>query len=121
MVEDFHLKFGHPAPFAPPQFPTPEVEKLRVSLMAEELLEVTNAIVNRDMVGIADGLADLLYVLLGTAVAYGIDLEPIFQAVHNANMAKEGGGKRADGKVRKPRGWTPPDVEFLLSKQGYHK
>jgi predicted HAD superfamily Cof-like phosphohydrolase len=118
-VEDFHLKFGQSCPFAPPQFPTPEVAELRVRLMAEEMLELTNAIMTRDMVGIADGMADLLYVVLGTAVTYGIDLEPIFQAVHAANMAKEGGGKRADGKVRKPKGWTPPDVGFLLRKQGY--
>lgn len=38
---------------------------------------------------IADGLADLHYVgYCGTGVAFGIDMEPKFQKVHEKNMAK---------------------------------
>lgn len=42
-----------------------------------------------DLVQLADGLADLAYVgEFGTAVAAGIDLEPIQEEVHASNMTK---------------------------------
>lgn len=38
---------------------------------------------------VVDGLADLDYVgPCGTAVAFGVDLDPIFQEVHRSNMTK---------------------------------
>jgi predicted HAD superfamily Cof-like phosphohydrolase len=64
-----------------------------------------------------DGLCDLLYVTFGTAVAWGIDIDPFFAEVQRANMTKLGGGKRADGKVLKPAGWTPPDHAPILARQ----
>ena len=70
-----------------------------------------------DLVEIADGLADLIYVLIGTSIAYGIDLEPIWDEVHKTNMAKVGGGVRGDGKILKPEGWEPPEIERLLVAQ----
>jgi predicted HAD superfamily Cof-like phosphohydrolase len=57
----------------------------------------------------------MLYVLYGTAVSFGIDVRPVFAEVHRSNMAKVGGGKRADGKVTKPAGWKPPRVTELLA------
>lgn len=49
-------------------------------------------------------MCDVLYVVFGTAVARGIDLEPYFDKVHKNNMAKLEGGiqKDAMGKVLKP-------------------
>lgn len=49
----------------------------------------------------------------------GIDLGPVFEEVHRANMAKVGGPTRADGKILKPEGWTPPDVAGVLRRQGW--
>jgi predicted HAD superfamily Cof-like phosphohydrolase len=50
-------------------------------------------------------MADLIYVLLGTAVAMGMDIDTAFKRVHRSNMSKLGpDGKpvmRADGKVLK--------------------
>ena len=66
---------------------------------------------------IADGIVDAIYVLLGTAVCYGIDIQPIWDIVHEANMKKTGGGKRIDGKVLKPHGWVPPDVKREILRQ----
>jgi predicted HAD superfamily Cof-like phosphohydrolase len=68
---------------------------------------------------VADGIADLIYVAFGTAVACGIDLAPIWGAVHASNMAKKDGPIDENGKKRKPPGWVPPDVEGELRKQGW--
>ncbi len=96
-------------------------QELRVRLMREELQELDTAMALSDMVGVADGIADLLYVTLGTAVAYGINIDPIFETVHNSNMSKIGGEVRKDGKILKPEGWLDPtaDIRSLLLSQGW--
>lgn len=63
-----------------------------------------------------DGLCDLIYVTLGSAVAWGVDLDPFFSEVQRANMEKLQGPKRADGKQLKPEGWRPPDIEGVLAQ-----
>jgi len=115
-VEAFHRKFGLPIGHSP-AVPQSLVKSLRYDLIREEAHETLNALVNDDLPEMADGIADLIYVLLGTAVSYGIDMGPIWDAVHASNMAKEGGPTRADGKILKPEGWSPPDVEGLLQAQ----
>lgn len=101
----------------PSGVPVKESE-LRVDLMVEELAETLDAIKVNDLPKIADGLADLIYVAIGTAISYGIDLRPVWAAVHTANCKKVGGSKRPDGKRLKPIGWKPPDIEGILAKQG---
>ena len=70
-----------------------------------------------DIVEVVDGLADLIYVALGTAVSFGVDLGPIFDEVHRTNMAKDGGATRDDGKILKPDGWVGPDIAGILRAQ----
>src|SRR5437016_4648652 len=87
MVLDFHRRFdvsenGHPT------IVSPETRILRINLIGEEFDEFKDASFSKDIVQIADSLADLLYVVYGTAVSYGIDLEPIFAEVHRSNMSK---------------------------------
>lgn len=72
---------------------------------------------NPDELEVIDGLCDLLYVVFGSAVTMGIDLEPFFEEVHRANMEKTTGPKRADGKQLKPEGWQPPDHGPIFEKQ----
>lgn len=115
MVKEFHEAMG----VTTGKTPAVRDPALRWSLLREECGETGMALNKRDLPGIADGLCDLIYVALGTAVACGIDLAPIFEEVHRANMAKTGGGMREDGKILKPPGWTPPDVEGLLRAQGW--
>lgn len=66
----------------------------------------------------ADALIDLLYVTIGSLLAMGIDMWPLWAEVQRANMAKLG-GTVVDGKLLKPEGWQPPDIEGLLRKQGW--
>ena len=71
-----------------------------------------------EFIGVADALADLVYVLYGTALHYGIDLDAAVHEVHRSNMSKLGEGgepiRRKDGKVLKGPNFTPPDLEAAL-------
>ena len=100
-----------------PLVPSAEVKKLRMALITEELHELDDAFTNDNLVGIADALADLIYVVKGTAAACGIDIEPIFNEVHKSNMTKVGGVVREDGKILKPENYEPPRIKNLLKLQ----
>jgi len=117
-VAEFHRELGHPIGTTP-AFARCE---LRADLIREEAEETIVAIHSRDFVAAADGLCDLLYVTFGAAVEWGLDLQPIFDEVHRANLAKKGGTKREDGKTLKPEGWRPPDVagQIELQRVGRH-
>lgn len=104
-----------------PAMPSQRVRELRLALVEEEMYELADALDWQDLPGIADAIADLLYVTFGTAVACGIDIGPIWREVHKTNMAKVGGPTRGDGKVLKPEGWEPPDVRGELERQGWRK
>ncbi len=115
-VKEFHKKFGVPIGDSPRLLD--EVRNvLRHDLEFEELMETYLAGVDDDITGIADGVIDSIYVNLGRLVEMGIDPAPLWDAVHAANMAKDGGGQRADGKILKPEGWQAPDIRGLLDEQ----
>lgn len=70
----------------------------------------------------ADALVDIYYYSLNAACKKGINLSSIFNVVHEANMAKRDLKtnkflKREDGKIIKPEGWTPPDVDGEIKRQ----
>lgn len=113
MVRDFNVKFGATVGDSP-AIRDPE---LRAALIEEEAKETIDAIKAGDLVGAVDGICDLIYVAVGAAVAFGVELGPVFNEVHRSNMAKEGGPTRPDGKVLKPAGWTPPRIAELLAQQ----
>jgi len=100
-----------------PAMPPLHVSTLRLRLVLEEVNELGQALQRWDISEVADACADLIYVTLGAAQACGIDLRPIWDAVHISNMAKTGGGEREDGKILKPPGWQRPDFKGLLAKQ----
>jgi len=117
-VRDFHQAFGQRIG-EKPELPGKEERKLRRELLEEEFEEYLDAEHENDLVGIADALADIIYIACGTAVSYGIPLDDVFAEVHRSNMAKLVDGKvirRADGKVQKPEGWTAPDIKSVLEK-----
>ena len=117
-VKDFHQAFGHRVG-EKPELPSADERCLRIKLLEEEFLEYMQGEGKDDIVEIADALADLIYIACGTAVSYGIPLDKVFAEVHRSNMAKLVDGKvlrREDGKIQKPEGWTPPDIEGVLNK-----
>lgn len=116
MVELFHAKYGVTIRLKP-TIVGEKVAYLRKKLITEEVTEICDAINRQDLVAIADALVDTLYVVYGTAVSYGIDLEPIFEEVHRSNMTKSD-EIREDGKVMKGEDWSPPDIIPILKQQG---
>lgn len=119
-VRAFHEAFEHPIlPF--PQVPGVNRKTLRARLVTEEYHEFIDALQRNDLVELADAIADLIYVLQGTALEYGIDMNPVWAEVHRSNMAKLGPDgkpiKDAGGKLLKPEGWTPPDIAAIIAEQ----
>jgi predicted HAD superfamily Cof-like phosphohydrolase len=116
MVAEFHETFDI-AVETVPRVPDEATRSLRVRLIQEELDELQEALGQRDAAAVAKELADLLYVVYGTAVSCGIDMEPVFREVHRSNMSKIGGHKRADGKWVKPPTYSPARIEPILASQ----
>jgi predicted HAD superfamily Cof-like phosphohydrolase len=98
----FAAHAGFSEPYGPDDFQPDDIAKFHKQFAKPDLIEAI------------DGICDLIYVLLGTAVTGGFDLDPHFLEVHRANMMKLQGPKRADGKQLKPEGWQPPDHEKVL-------
>ena len=100
-------------------FSTEKINKLRVSLINEELEEFKEAIKNNDLKEVADALTDILYVTYGAGHAFGIDLDKCFDEVQNSNMSKLGqDGKpiyNNDGKVMKGPNYFKPGLSKFLN------
>jgi predicted HAD superfamily Cof-like phosphohydrolase len=118
-VQAFHKAFGQTVgDYADPDVHIgEEARDLRFALIAEEADELFWAMRNGDLEETADACADLIYVVLGTAVSCGIDLEFIWEEVQRSNMEKTNGPMLPNGKKGKPEGWTPPDIAGALDLQ----
>lgn len=125
-VGEFHRKFGLPvAGVIPLDVIDDESFLFRYQFLLEELQELIQAHRDRDLVGVADALADLVYVALGTAHMYGIPFDEVFAEVQRANLSKERTSGSTDRRskrgsdldVVKPEGWRPPDISDVLSQK----
>jgi predicted HAD superfamily Cof-like phosphohydrolase len=120
-LAEFHQAFNLPMRQPPSADVDPALARLRVALLEEEVGEFVTASERGDLIGIADALADIVYVAYGTALTYGIDLDAVLHEVHRSNMSKLGtDGKpliRDDGKVLKSARYFPPDIESVVRLQ----
>ena len=71
-----------------PEWPGEATIELRKTLIREEVHETIEAIDARDMAETADGIVDSIVVLVGTALAFGYDLDALWDEVQRSNMAK---------------------------------
>jgi predicted HAD superfamily Cof-like phosphohydrolase len=119
-LREFHIAFAQLANDRPQMIPDAEL-KLRWELINEEAAEFQEAAEKRDLVGMADAIADIIYVTLGTAEALGLDAEPFFNEVHRSNMTKvwpDGTVRKSEtGKVLKPDTYSPADIRAELNRQ----
>ena len=97
-----------------PSFSNDKINKLRLSLIKEELKELSEAMQKKDIVEVADALTDILYVTYGAGHAFGINLDKCFDEVQSSNMSKLGrDGKpiyNEFGKVMKGPDYFKPDL-----------
>lgn len=138
MVKDFHEKFGLAVNYKP-TVPEMQTRMLRLRLIMEEITELAMAFdieiqnvnsfgfdasvspYSRDMSSIVeatDAIGDLLYVVIGTAVSMGIDIDKVFEEIHRSNMSKVWPDgrvvKNEFGKVIKPTSYSPVDFTKAL-------
>lgn len=133
MVREFHEKYGHFISSKPTLEEIPNnVIELRVELIQEEISETFRAmgcteyedgtsfhpLNDQNLVEIADGIADSIYVLVGTAISYGIPIDRIFTEVHRSNMTKMAikaeQGEKYGTKTPKGPDFIPPDLKGIL-------
>ena len=137
-VTDFHEAFGHPIN----EYPSTEEIELRFNLIKEEFAETADELADysefveknsRNLtpagfeelytirMQLTKELADMLYVIYGTAVSFGLPLEQVFEEVHKSNMSKLGeDGKpilREDGKILKGPNYKAADIaQFFFTR-----
>lgn len=133
-VLEFHKAGGHlinETPVIPDNRHIDTTRRLRVRLIDEEFQELVIALREENLEAIAKELADLLYVIYGTAISYGIDMEPVSAEVHHSNMTKfsvpgayvetcDATGKSIKdegGKTLKPPGYEPPKLREIIEAQ----
>lgn len=125
-IREFNRAFGIETPTKPTGIVKDGIYEhvnfcnMRNYLLTEEVDELYEASCRCDIVGISDGIVDCLYILLGTAEAFGIGdkIADLFDEVHRSNMTKvPHDGKvlrRADGKILKPDTYEPPNLADIL-------
>ena len=101
-----------------PSFSTDKINKLRLDLIKEELIELTEAMNKKDLLEVADALTDILYVTYGAGHSFGINLDKCFEEVQNSNMSKlDENGKpiyNEYGKVMKGPNYFKPNLKKIF-------
>jgi len=131
LLYEFQNRFGHFVSKKPTLEIPLVVKQLRVALILEEVKETVEAMgfpVNitlgehdpsmENLAEIADGIADSIYVLIGSATANGIPIDRIFREVHNSNMTKTPApvapGQKYGTKTPKGPDYVAPDISGIL-------
>jgi predicted HAD superfamily Cof-like phosphohydrolase len=91
--------------------------QLYCNLISEEFNEL---VASKTKVDDLDALIDILVVTIGAIHSLGVDSEGAWKEVMSTNFAKidkQTGRvrKREDGKVLKPAGWAPPNLEPFIT------
>jgi len=131
MLKEFHTKYGHMIKDRPTLDIPQAVKILRAKLILEEVEETIRAMGFKvsiflgehdphmeNLSEIADGLADSKYVIVGTAITYGIPEARVFREVHNSNMTKTPApvspGQKYGTKTPKGPDYVAPDISGIL-------
>lgn len=92
--------------------------KLYIDLITEEYEETMEAYKNGDVIELADGLADMVWVIMGMASSLDIDFNDVWEEVRRSNMSKFVDGvairNPETGKIMKPSTFSEPDLKTVL-------
>jgi predicted HAD superfamily Cof-like phosphohydrolase len=115
LVREFHETFGLPIG-KEPRFPGEAERDLRFVLLEEEWNEYWAAEDDESLVGVADALGDMVCVIYGTALSYGIDLDAVVAEIHRSNMTKtrDESVEYPAKNVRKLEGYEPPNIAAAI-------
>lgn len=94
---------------------------LRMHLMCEELGEIATALKDSNREMLLDGLTDLEYVTVGTAVTFDLPIVSAFDEVHRSNMTKSAVRDESARFRGKGPDYSPPNLDRILKlwdKQG---
>jgi predicted HAD superfamily Cof-like phosphohydrolase len=111
MVKEFHKKVIGRKDKLVPHAPEQKDRLLWENLLAEEYQEYMDA---TNVVEVADAIGDMVYILCGMAIVWGIDLDAVFTEIHRSNMTKKGTNTREDGKILKDEDFSPVDIAGVL-------
>lgn len=111
MVREFHEVAGSRIGLHP-GFPDDAEISLRESLLKEEVKEYLTA---DNIISLADAIGDIVYVVVGTAISFGIPFDKVFEEIHRSNMTKAREGlKDEKGKLIKGSSYEPPDIRKII-------
>ena len=99
--------------------PSPESDEalLYMKLISEEYEETLEAFKQGDLVEVADGLTDLVWVIMGMCNSCGMNFDNLWNEVRASNMSKFVEGKAIKneyGKIMKPDTYFKPNIEKAL-------
>ena len=114
----FHKEMGLYHADKPHMLPEKEMN-VSIRLIEEEMDEWIEAYENDDLVGMVDGLGDLLYVVYAAAVRMGVDMSDVMEEIQRSNMTKTGGKLNEWGKYVKPDTYSPPRIRQVLEWLGW--
>lgn len=122
-TQEIIYKWERQAGFYSPPIPklaNLDIMKFRLNLIKEEVAELEDALYQGDIVEAADALADIIWVVYGTAHAFGMDLDDLIEEVGRSNNTKLIGSalrKKRGLKVQKGPAYEPPKIEQKLIEQ----
>lgn len=119
----FHTMFGAFIGLKVSSHIPQNVKESRIKLIREETDELIQAIQKEGIKEIAKELCDVLYVVFGTAISFGLhtNLDRVFTDVHKSNLSKidkKGIFEVTDdkSKILKGKNYTKPQFEYLLEE-----
>ena len=139
MVLEFHQTYKLPIGTTPHVPEDEEVIILCVDLIQEEFDELKLALIEfasdraayldgasmsiittqaEGLTNIADALGDLIYVVYGMALTFGIPLDECIKEIHRSSMTKLGANGRPiireDGKILKGPNYKKPNLRLII-------
>ena len=92
-------------------------QTLYMILITEEYKETIEAFENNDLIEVADGLADMVWVIMGMCSSCDIDFNKVWEEVIESKMIKFVDGKSIKneaGKIMKPETYFKPNIKKVL-------